>query len=131
MNKFLVLEAGNLTVAAFFLAIAIVVATRPFVRKEVKRFILIATISIFTILIAGHYYITSKRISEVKSAFASGEKVECESRLNRKAAQSIVISKDLGWKLDGDLFINPNYSRPFHSARCIVKVKPKIDLPSH
>ncbi len=128
MDLFLKLEAGNLTIAFFFLVIAIIVATRPFVRPQVKKFILFTVVSIFTILIAGHYIITTSRMAEVRENFMAGKEIECESRLNRKAAQSVVVSKKLGWKLEGDLFTNPNYERPFHSARCIVKVKPKLDL---
>jgi len=31
MNTFIELEAGNITIGAFFLLIAVIVATRPFV----------------------------------------------------------------------------------------------------
>ncbi|RUM68953.1 MAG: hypothetical protein DSZ05_00230 [Sulfurospirillum sp.] len=130
MKMFFTLEAGNLTIALFFLLIAIIVATRPFVRTQVKKFILFTVITVFAILIAGHYIITTGRMAEVKTAFAEGKEVECESRLNRKAAQSVVVSKKTGWKLEGDLFTNPNFTRTFHTARCIVKVKPKLDLKS-
>ncbi len=128
MNMFFKLEAGNLTIALFFLAIATIVATRPFVSAGVKKFILFTVITVFTILIAGHYIVTTGRMEEVKNAFESGKAVECESRMNRKAAQSVVVSKALGWQLEGDLFSNPNYTRTFHAARCIVKVKPKLDI---
>ena len=128
MNMFLKLEAGNLTIALFFLLIAIIVATRPFVRPAVKKFILFTVVAVFSLLIAGHYIITTERMADVKTAFTDGKEVECESRLNRKAAQSIVVSKKTGWRLEGDLFTNPNYERPFHTARCIVKVKPKLDI---
>ena len=128
MKMFLQLEAGNLTIALFFLLIAIIVATRPFVRPAVKKFILFTVIAVFSLLIAGHYIITTGRMADVKTAFANGKEVECESRLNRKAAQSVVVSKKTGWHLEGDLFTNPNYERVFHTARCIVKVKPKLDI---
>ena len=128
MRLFFELEAGNLTIALFFLAIAIIVATRPFVEAKVKRFILLTVVAVFTILIAGHYIVTTGRIAEVREAFDAGRDVECESRLNRKAAQSVVVNKKLGWRLEGELFTHPRYTRPFHAARCIVKVKPKLDL---
>ncbi len=130
MNLFLQLEAGNMTIGLFFLLIAIIVATRPFVRAAVKRFILFTVVIVFTILIAGHYIITTDRMTAVKTAFANGKEIECESRMNRKAAQSVVVSKNLGWSLEGDIFSNPNYERTFHTARCIVKVKPKLNLKS-
>ncbi len=125
---FLELEAGNLTIGLFFLLIATIVATRPFVRASVKKFIFVTVIIVFTILIAGHYIITTNRMQSVKTAFKNGKDIECESRLNRKAAQSVIVSQKLGWMLEGDLFSNPNYERTFHTARCIVKVKPKLDL---
>ncbi len=128
MNGFLTLEAGNLTIALFFLVIAIIVATRPFVRPQVKKFILFTVVSVFVILIAGHYIVTTDRMAEVREAFTAGKEVECESRMNRKAAQSVIVSKKLGWQLKDDLFIHPEYVRPFHTARCIVKVRPKLDL---
>ncbi len=128
MSEFLELEAGNLTIALFFLLIATIVATRPFVRSQVKKFIFFTVIVVFSILITGHYVITTNRMSDVKKAFSEGKAIECESRLNRKAAQSVVVRKNLGWILKGDEFSNPNYERVFHTARCIVKVKPKLKL---
>ena len=129
MNNFLELEAGNLTIALFFLIIAIFVSTRPFVKTQVKKFILFSTVTFFVLLIAGHYLITIDRMKSVKEVFKSGKEVECESRLNRKAAQSVTISKRLGWKLENGEFSNPLFSRKFHSSRCIVKVKPEFGLP--
>ena len=75
-----------------------------------------------------HYIMTTGRMAAVKSAFDAGRKIECESRLNRKAAQSVIVSKDLGWRMEGDLFTHPGYTRTFHAARCIVKTKPKLDI---
>ncbi len=123
MNLFLQLEGGNLTIALFFLLIAIFVATRPFVRPQVKRFILGTVILGFGILITGHYIVTMHRMEGVKKAFANGREVECESRMNRKAAQSVIVSKAYGWELHDDLFTHPEYTRPFHAARCILRLK--------
>ncbi len=128
MRLFWQLEAGNITIALFFLLIAIIVATRPFIRPGVKKFVLFSTVAVFTVLIVGHYLVTTERMETVKRAFASGKEILCESRMNRKAAQSVVVSKKLGWKLEGLLFSHPGYTRPFHVARCIVKVKPKLDI---
>ncbi len=119
MSKFFILEGGNLTIGLFFLLIALFVSTRPFLRKEVKRFVLIATIALFTILILGHYIITTNRMDRVKKAFEQNKEIVCESRKNRKAAQSIKIKKDRGWSLDGDNFVNSEYNRAFHTSRCI------------
>ncbi len=121
MNSFLELEAGNLTIALFFLIIAVIVATRPFVGKKVKKFVLFTTITVFALIITAHYKITTDRMQSVKKAFEEGGEIECESRMNRKAAQSVIVSKKLGWKLENAEFSNPNYERVFHSSRCILK----------
>ncbi len=119
MGSFFILEGGNLTIALFFILIAIFVSTREFIDKKARRFILFATIFGFLLLIMGHFIITTKRMDGVKKAFSEGKEVICENRLHRKAAQSIKIAKERGWSLDGDNFVNPIYNRPFHSSRCI------------
>jgi len=121
MNTFLELEAGNLTIATFFIMIAIIVATRPFVQASFKKALFVAFVLFFSSVIGGHYYITSERMEEVKASFLEGKDVVCENRMHRKAAQGIVISQKLSWSLDGDIFVNPDYNRGFHAARCIVK----------
>jgi len=128
MNTFLELEAGNLTIAAFFLLIVLIVATRPFVKPAVKKTLFVVIVGFFTIIVGGHYYITSERMESVKSTFSKGEEIVCENRMHRKSAQGIVISQKTSWSLDGDIFVNPDYNRGFHAARCIVKTKPKINF---
>lgn len=128
MNTFLTLEAGNLSIAAFFILIAVIVLTRPFVAASFKKGLFISTVVIFSLLILGHYLLTSSRMEAVKTAFSEGKEVVCENRMHRKAAQGLLISKETNWTLQGDLFVNALYTRPFHAARCIVKVKPKIAL---
>ncbi len=128
MNTFFILEAGNLTIAAFFFLIAVIVATRPFVGTSVKKAIFMFVIVFFTFIIGGHYYITSQRMESVKVAFSKGEDVVCENRMHRKAAQGIVINQKNAWRLADDEFVNADYNRGFHVARCIVKIKPVINL---
>ena len=128
MNTFLILEAGNLTIAAFFLLIAVIVATRPFVQKAFKKALFLFLFLFFTFIVGGHYYITSHRMEAVKIAFSKGDDVVCENRLHRKAAQGIVINQKNAWRLRGDEFVNDDYNRGFHAARCIVKKKPVIVL---
>ena len=60
-------------------------------------------------------------MAEVRTAFEQDKPILCESRMLRKVAQSVIIQKSKEWSMEGDLFVSPNYSRPFHSARCIVK----------
>ncbi len=121
MKTFLVLEAGTLTIAAFFLGIAIFVATRPFMPPGAFRRIVVPTAIVLAALVGIHYKITSGRMEAVKTAFENGAEVICENRSSRQGAPSIVISRELGWKLEGDLLTNPEFSRPFHTARCITK----------
>jgi hypothetical protein len=128
MNTFFELEAGNLTIAAFFFLIALIVSTRSFVSPAVKKGLFVFVFIFFGLLIAGHYYLTSERMDAVKRAFLKGDEVVCENRMHRKASQGIVISQKVSWKLEGDLFVNVDYNRPFHAARCIVKTQPNIDL---
>lgn len=119
METFFTLEAGTLTIAAFFLAVAIFVATRPFMPAGAFPKIVIPTVLILASFIGLHFKITSGRMDAVKTAFTDGLKVICENRSSREGARSIVISQALGWSLDGDVFVNPEFERPFHTARCV------------
>jgi hypothetical protein len=71
-------------------------------------------------MVVGHYWVTTKRMKEVERAFREGKAIICESRINRKGAQSIIIKKSLGWRLKEDYFVSDSYERPFFTARCIV-----------
>lgn len=121
MEKFLELEGGYLVIAFFVLAVTLFVTTRPlFTRYAIKKGML--SVGLFLALVIGlHYKITIDRMFEVKSAFAEGKTIICESRATRKVAQSVDIDKTREWSLEGDIFSSPNYDRPFHTARCLVK----------
>jgi len=121
MEKFFILEGAYLVIALFILAVTLFVTTRPFMPKGAVKKGMISVGGILALFIGAHYYLTSSRMAEVKSAFEQDKPIICESRLQRKAAQSIVIQKSNEWHMEGDNFISPNYSRPFHSARCLVK----------
>jgi hypothetical protein len=60
-------------------------------------------------------------MADVKDRFNSGGAVICESKAQRKVAQSIIIDpkKPQGWMLVGDEFRSPKYERGFYSARCL------------
>ncbi len=118
--KFLELEGAYIIIAVFILAIGAFVTTREFMPKNAFKKGMPILFIILSTLILLHYYVTTNRMKEVKSAFDSGKVVICESRENRKGAQSILISKDKFWKLQEDIFVNDQYSRGFHSARCLV-----------
>ncbi len=121
MQKFFILEGGNLVIALFFVLIVLFVSTRPFMPKGSFVKGMAGILAVVAILIGWHYSSTISRMAEVKSAFEENQAVICESRMERKAAQSVIIKKSLEWSMDGDNFVSPNYNRPFNSARCIVK----------
>jgi len=120
MRNFLYLEGGYLILAAVILLVTLYVTTRPFMSKGAVKRGMVSVGSVLALFIGAHYWVTTERMSEVRDAFNRGEKIICESRIIRKGAQSIILSKKLGWKLDGDYFVSDAYSRPFFTARCIV-----------
>ncbi len=121
MQKFFILEGGYLLIALFILGITLFVSTRPFMPKGAYRKGVALVALVLAVLIGTHYSVTTSRMAEVKRAFAQDKVILCESRMLRKAAQSVAIQKSKAWSMEGDLFVSPHYSRPFHSARCIVK----------
>ncbi len=123
MKTFLYLEGGYLILAALILLVTLFVTTRPFMAKGAVKKGMIGVSVILALGIGAHYIVTMKRMQSVKSAFEKGEPIICESRLIRKGAQSIILRKSLGWRLQGDYFVSDAYARPFFSARCIVYKK--------
>jgi len=121
MQKFFILEGGYLVIGFIIILITIFVSTRPFMSKGSLKKGLLWTTVVISIFIGAHYYITTDRMASVKEAFEKDQVVICESRMQRKVSQSVYIKKSNDWSMDGDNFISPNYERPFHSARCIVK----------
>jgi len=122
MERFFYLEGAYLILAGITLIVTLFVSTRPFMPSGAwKKGV--GAVSLFLATAIGiHYTVTTSRMSEVKEAFRKGRTVVCESRMLRKAAQSIRISKRVGgWKLEGDYFVSPYYTRPFFTARCIVE----------
>ncbi len=123
MQKFFYLEGGYLILAFAILLVTFFVTTRPFMGKGAVKKGVGSVAAILAFAIGTHYFVTTNRMAEVREAFNRGEKIICESRMIRKGAQSIILSKNLGWKLEGDYFISDVYSRPFFTARCIIYEK--------
>lgn len=119
MERFFELEIAYIVIGLFFLVITAFVTTRSFMSKSAFKKGMIGIFSVFTIMIAIHYYITTSRMSNVKEIFNKGETIICENKMRRTISQSVLISKKLGWKLDGDYFKNPEFERDFHTARCV------------
>ncbi len=120
MKNFFYLEGGYLILGAIVMLVTLFVTTRPFMGKGAVKKGMGAVGSVIAVLIGAHYWVTTERMSEVKEAFERGEKVICENRVIRKGSQSIIISKQNGWRLDGEYFVSDAYTRPFFTARCIV-----------
>lgn len=121
MEKFLELEAGYLVIGFVILAVTLFVTTRPFFTTKAIKIGMLSVSLFLSFAIGGHFKITTDRMFAVKSAFNAGEMVICESRAQRKVAQSVDVIKTNEWSLDEDVFSSPNYSRVFHTARCLVK----------
>ncbi|MEN8303559.1 MAG: hypothetical protein ABFQ64_05780 [Campylobacterota bacterium] len=121
LKNFLFLEGAYLILGAIILLITLFVGTRPFMSKGAAKRGLMWVSLVLAIAIGTHYTVTTNRMAEVKSAFEKDLVIICESRMQRKVAQSVIIQKSNEWFLEGDNFVSPNYTRPFFSARCIVK----------
>jgi len=119
MPLFLQLELPYIVIGVFFLAVTAFVTTRDFMPKVAFKRGMIGIFSIFTIMILAHYYMTTSRMDGVKKAFNEGKTIICENKMRRTISQSVLLSKKLGWRLDGDLFKSKNAIRDFHTARCI------------
>jgi len=121
MKNFLFLEGAYLILGAITLLITLFVTTRPFMAKgAVKKGLFWVTV-VIAIMTSSHFYLTTNRMSDVKIAFEKDLPILCESRMQRKVAQTVTVQKSNEWVLEGDNFVSPNYSRPFFSARCIVE----------
>ncbi len=121
MEKFLILEGGYLVIAFIIMLITIFVTTRPFMAKDSLKKGIISVSLVLSFFIGLHYYITTSRMTEVREAFEADKIIICESRMQRKVAQTVLVQKSNEWFMEGDNFASPHYIRAFHSARCIVK----------
>ncbi len=121
MKNFFYLEGAYLILAGIILLITLFVTTRPFMSKGAVKQGLFWVTLVVAFFIGAHYSITTNRIAEVREAFENGKTIICESRMQRKVAQSVYIQKSNNWTLEDNNFISPNYNRPFFIARCIVK----------
>ncbi len=119
MDRFFELEIPYLVIMLFFLAVTAFVTTRDFMPKVAFKRGMIGVLSIFAIMIGLHFYVTNSRMEGVKKIFNKGETIICENKMRRTISQSVLISKKLGWRIEGDYFKNPDFERDFHLARCV------------
>jgi len=121
MQKFFILEGGYLVIGFIIILITLFVSTRPFMAKGSLKKGLISVTLFLSFFIGLHFYITTSRMAEVREAFNNNQSVLCESRMQRKVAQTVTVLKSNEWFMKGDNFTSPNYNREFHSARCVVE----------
>ncbi len=121
IKSFFFLEGGYLILGGIVLLITLFVGTRPFMSKGAAKRGLMWVSLVISIMIGLHYNMTMNRMTEVKIAFEKDLEIICESRMVRKVAPYVMVKKSREWRLEGDDFVSPNYTRPFFSARCIVK----------
>jgi len=119
MERFFELEIAYVAIAVFFLAITAFVTTRDFMPKVAFKRGMIGVFLLFAIMINLHYMVTVKRMEGVAEIFNEGKTIICENKMRRTISQSVLISKELGWRLEGDYFKNPDFERDFLTARCV------------
>lgn len=119
MRLFFELEVVYIVIGVFFLIVAAFVTTRDFMPKNAFKIGISSVFMLFTVMILAHYFVTTKRMDGVKEIFNEGGTIICENKMHRTISRSVLISKDLEWRLEGDNFVSDNHVRDFHTARCV------------
>jgi hypothetical protein len=128
MELFLELEIVYIVIGLFILSIAAFVTSRDFMPKGAFKkgmgFVLIFVLTLISI----HYTMTTSRMNNTEEMFTKGETLICENKMRRTISNSILLSKEMGWRLEGHLFKHPDYMRDFHTSRCVewIGSKPQI-----
>jgi len=119
MELFFELEVVYIVIGIFILSVTAVVTTREFMPKVAFMRGMLSVGSILIIMILAHYFMTTSRMNGVQAIFNDGETIICENKMQRSISRSVLISKELGWRLEDNKFKNDDYERDFHSSRCI------------
>ena len=119
MELFLELEAVYLVIGAFIMTITVIVTTRDFMPKVAFKRGVLGVGGMLVLMIGFHYNMTTSRMEGVKEIFNNGETVICENKMRRTVSRSVLLSQELGWRIEGDKFKNDDYERDFHTSRCI------------
>lgn len=122
MSNFIILEGGYLVIAAFFLMITAFVTTRPFMEKGLFKKVFPAVFLFFVIAIGIHHYMTIDRMKTVQKAFNNNETIICESKDRVRMSRSVLIEKKNNWRIENFMFVSDDYTRGFHSARCVIDI---------
>lgn len=119
MELFFELEIVYLVIGVFILSVTAVVTTRDFMPKVAFKRGMIGVGGFVAMMITIHFLMTTSRMEGVKEIFNEGQTVICENKMRRTISRSVLLSQELGWRLDGDKFKNDDYERDFHTSRCI------------
>ena len=119
MELFFELEIVYIVIGLFFLAVTVFVTTRDFMPKVAFKRGVISVTLVFAVMITAHFFVTTKRMDGVKEIFNEGGTIICENKMQRTISRSVLISKELEWRLEGDYFASDNHVRDFHTARCV------------
>jgi len=119
MELFIELEIVYIVIGIFILIVTAVVTTREFMPKVAFKRGMLGVGSTLVIMILAHYFMTTSRMNGVQEIFNNGETVICENKMQRSVSRSVLLSKELGWRLEDNKFKNDDYERDFHSSRCI------------
>ena len=119
MELFFELEIVYLVIGAFVLSVTLFVTTRDFMPKVAFRNGMLGVSAMVVLMITFHYNMTTSRMQGVKEIFNEGDTIICENKMRRTISRSVLLSKKLGWRLEGDKFKNDDYERAFHTSRCI------------
>ncbi len=129
MELFFELEIVYLVIGVFILSVTAFVTTRDFVPAVAFKRGMISVSMFLATMISIHYYMTTTRMDGVKELFSEGETIICENKMRRTISQSVLISRDLGWRLDGDLLKSDDYERDFHTSRCVDWIGENLETP--
>jgi len=129
MELFFELEIVYIVIGIFILSVTAFVTTRDFMPPAAFKKGMISISMMLATMIALHYYMTTSRMDGVKKLFNEGETIICENKMRRTISQSVLISKDLGWRLDGDLLKSDDYERDFHTSRCVDWIGANLETP--
>ena len=119
MELFFELEIVYLIIGAFIMTVTAIVTTRDFVPKVAFKRGMLFVGSFLAIMIVIHYNMTTSRMAGVKELFNQGETIICENKMRKTMGRSVLLSKNQGWSIEGDKFVNTDYERDFHTSRCI------------
>ena len=130
MELFFELEIVYIVLGIFILSVTAFVTTRDFMPQGAFKKGMISITMMLATMIALHYNMTTSRMDGVKKLFNEGETIICENKMRRTISQSVLISKELGWRLEGDLLKSDDYERDFHTSRCVDWIGADLEKPS-